>query len=68
MADDDALLALIVQGEHPDWDDYRSAMVAERRVADAAAGPGLRLGRHASGAFRALVLGGAAEEPCGRYG
>ncbi|MEV1145015.1 PPOX class F420-dependent oxidoreductase [Micromonospora sp. NPDC049799] len=21
-----------VQGEHPDWDDYRSAMVAERRL------------------------------------
>jgi len=22
-----------VSGEHPDWDDYRSAMVRERRVA-----------------------------------
>lgn len=30
----DALVDLYraVQGEHPDWDDYRSAMVAERRV------------------------------------
>ena len=35
--DDDTVEALIalyrnVAGEHPDWDDYRSAMVADRRV------------------------------------
>ena len=30
----DALVALYraVQGEHPDWDDYRAAMVADRRL------------------------------------
>ena len=35
--DDDTVEALItlyrnVAGEHPDWDDYRAAMVADRRV------------------------------------
>ena len=35
--DDDTVEALIalyrnVAGEHPDWDDYRRAMVADRRV------------------------------------
>lgn len=35
---DDTVTELIdiyraVQGEHPDWDDYRRAMVAERRIA-----------------------------------
>lgn len=30
----EALIALYrnIAGEHPDWDDYRRAMVAERRV------------------------------------
>jgi PPOX class probable F420-dependent enzyme len=36
-ADDDTVEGLIalyrnIAGEHPDWDDYRRAMVAERRV------------------------------------
>jgi hypothetical protein len=35
--DDDTVEALIslyrnVAGEHPDWDDYRNAMVIDRRV------------------------------------
>jgi hypothetical protein len=36
-ADDDTVEALVglyrnIAGEHPDWDDYRQAMVVERRV------------------------------------
>ena len=36
-ADDDTVEALValyrnITGEHPDWDDYRRAMVADRRV------------------------------------
>ncbi len=39
--DDDTVEALIalyrnIAGEHPDWDEYRQAMVTDRRAADAA--------------------------------